>query len=82
MRSLAHKFLKKKDWAEYYIDLFGGGSIANLPELHDYRLERVSDLLQDVANQYSVESALWSHQRIRIRMPMPTILSPRASTAL
>jgi lysophospholipase L1-like esterase len=32
--------------------------IANLPELHDvrhYRLERISKLLQDVANQYGVE---------------------------
>ena len=32
--------------------------IVNLPELHDvrhYRLERISNLLQDVANQYSVE---------------------------
>jgi hypothetical protein len=26
MRSLARKFLKKKDWAEYYIDLFDGGT--------------------------------------------------------
>lgn len=82
--TLSRKFMKKKDWAEYYLSLFGGGNaigwldakdsigklvtycrshgialiIANLPELHDvrhYRLERISNLLQDVANQYSVE---------------------------
>lgn len=82
--ALSRKFKKKKDWAEYYLSLFGDGNaigwlnakdsigklvtycrshgialiIANLPELHDvrhYRLERISNLLQDVANQYSVE---------------------------
>jgi hypothetical protein len=35
MRSLAHKFLKKKDWAEYYIDLFGGGSTIGWPNAKD-----------------------------------------------
>ena len=82
--TLTRKFLNKKDWAEYYLGLYGGGNatgwlkakesieklagyckshgialvIANLPELHDvqhYRFDKISNLVRDAANQYSVD---------------------------